>query len=142
LIGTGGSQVQHKYKIELNITLADGGNSAEDVVELYGAQVRDDIDQTAWNLCDCNDEVQSRKFGDLTLERWSATHKSGDDFHVKAHFTVNAQDTDFINQVIEEYMVGFADCIAVTLNGYYSRTGRRVGFNSHPLDWEVEIKSN
>ena len=33
-----------------------------------------------------------------------------------------------------------ADCIATTLNGYYSRTGKRVSFNSHPLSWEVQVK--
>ena len=48
-----------QFKIELNITLADGGRSARDVIELYGTQVREDIDQGAWNLCDCNDQVQS-----------------------------------------------------------------------------------
>ncbi|MEW6403217.1 MAG: hypothetical protein AB1649_15585 [Chloroflexota bacterium] len=56
--------MQHKYKTELNITLADGGNSTKNVIELYGAQVRDDIDQTAWNLCECNDQIQGEKFSD------------------------------------------------------------------------------
>lgn len=133
--------MQRKHKIELNINLADGGRSARDVIELYGNQVRDDIDQTAWNLCDCNDQVQSEKFADLALEHWAVTQKRGDDFHVIARFTVNAQESDFINHVIEEYMDGFADCIAVTLNGYYSRTGTRVGFNTHPLNWNVEIEN-
>ena len=132
--------MQQKYNFELNISLADGGTSAGDVIELYGVQVCDDIDQTAWNMCDCNDKVQNEKFGDLTIEDWAVTHKQGDYFHVKARFAVNAQSDEFINQVIEEYMDGFIDCITVTLNGYYSRTGERVGFNPRPLDWEVEIK--
>jgi hypothetical protein len=84
--------------------------------------------------------VQSEKFGNLALERWSVTHKRGNDFHVKAQFTVNALSADFVNQVIAEYMDGFSDCIAATLNGYYSRTGKRVSLNSHPLNWEVQVK--
>jgi hypothetical protein len=131
--------VQQKHKIELNITLADGGRSAGDVVELYGNQVRDDIDQAAWNLCDCNDQVQSEKFADLTLVRWTVTQKRGDDFHVKAQFTVNAQDEEFINQVMEQYMDGFADYIAATQNGYYSRTGKRVAMNANPLEWGIQV---
>ena len=129
-----------QFKIELNITLADGGHSARDVIELYGTQVRDDIDQGAWNLCDCSDQVQSEKFADLTLVRWNVTQKRGEDFHVKAQFTVNAQGEEFINQVMEQYMDGFADYIASTENGYYSRTGKRPVMNANPLEWEVEIK--
>ena len=132
--------MQQKHKIELNITLADGGRSARDVIELYGNQVRDDIDQAAWNLCDCNDQVQSEKFADLTLVHWAVTQKRGEDFHVKAQFTVTAQDEEFINQVMEQYMDGFADYIASTENGYYSRTGKRAAMNANPLEWEVEIK--
>ena len=75
------THVQQKHKIELTITLADGGSSARDVIELYSGQVRDDIDQTAWNLCDCNDQVQSEKFADLTLVRWAVTQKRGEDFY-------------------------------------------------------------
>jgi ATP-dependent phosphoenolpyruvate carboxykinase len=134
------THVQRKYKIELNITLADGGRSARDVIELYGNQVRDDIDQTAWNLCDCNDQVQSEKFADLALVRWAVTQKRGEDFHVKAQFTVNAQDEEFINQVMEQFMDGFADHIASTENGYYSRTGKRPAMNANPLEWEVDVK--
>lgn len=132
--------VQQKYKIELNITLADGGRSARDVIELYGNQVCDDIDQTAWNLCDCNDQVQSEKFADLALVRWAVTQKRGEDFHVKAQFTVNANDEEFINQVMEQFMDGFADHIASTENGYYSRTGKRPTMNANPLEWVVDIK--
>lgn len=124
----------------MNITLADGGRSARDVIELYGNQVRDDIDQAAWNLCDCNDQVQGEKFADLAIARWAVTQKRGEDFHVKAQFTVNAQDEEFINQVMEQYMDGFADYIAPAENGYYSRTGKRPAMNANPLEWEVEIK--
>lgn len=132
--------MQKEFKIELNLTLADGGRSARDVIELYGNQVRDDIDQAAWNLCDCNDQVQNEKFADLTLVRWAVTQKRGEDFHVKAQFTINAQDEVFINQVIEQYMDGFADYIASTQNGYYSRTGKRAAINTIPLEWKVDIK--
>lgn len=132
--------MQQPFKIELNITLMDGGCSARDVIELYGSQVRDDIDQTAWNLCDCNDQVRSEKFADLALVHWAVTQNRGEDFHVKAQFTVNAQDEEFINQVIDQYMDGFADYIASTQNGYYSRTGTRAAMNANPLEWEVEVK--
>ena len=127
-------------KIELNITLADGGNSARDVIELYGTQVRDDIDQTAWNLCDCDDQAQSENFVNLTLVRWAVAQKRGDGFHIKAQFTVDVQDEEFINQVLEQYMDGFADCIVSTQNGYYSRTGKNVAMNANPLEWEAEVK--
>lgn len=132
--------MQRNRKIELNITLADGGRSARDVIELYGNQVRDDIDQAAWNLCDCNDQVQSEKFADLTLVRWAVTQRHGEDFYVKAQFTVNTQNEEFISQVMEQYMDGFADYIATTQNGYYSRTGKRAAINTIPLEWKVDIK--
>ncbi len=132
--------MQQTRKIELKITLADGGRSARDVIELYGGQACDDIDQTAWNLCDSNDQVQSEKFANLTLVLWAVTQKRGEDFHVKAQFTVNTQDEEFINQVMEQYMDGFADYMATTQNGYYSRTGKRAAMNANPLEWEVEVK--
>ena len=127
------------FNFDLNITLADGGASAGDVIALYKGRVIDDIDQIAWNLCDCDEKIQSEKFTDLVLDKWSIDHKVGNNFHVKADFTVNALNEEFITQVIDEYMDSFSDCITVTLNGYYSRTGERVAFNSSPLDWEVEI---
>jgi acyl-homoserine lactone acylase PvdQ len=74
------------------------------------------------------------------LVRWAVTQKRGDDFHVKAQFTINAQTEEFINQVMEQYMDGFADYIATTENGYYSRTGKRAAMNANPLEWKVEIK--
>ena len=132
--------MQREYKIELNITLADGGNGAGDVIEMYGSQIRDDINESAWNLCNCDDARQSAQFANLALDRWSVKHKKGSDFQVKTQFTVSAQDVGFVNQVIADYMDGFADCIAPTLNGYYSRTGNRVPFNSHPTNWEVKVK--
>ena len=59
---------------------------------------------------------------------------------MKAQFTVNAQDEEFINQVMEQYMDGFADYITATQNGYYSLTGKRAAMNANPLEWEVDVK--
>jgi hypothetical protein len=127
----------HKIQFNLNITLAEGGATAEEISELYAGRVVDDIDQTAWNLCDCDDKVQSEKFGDLMLEDWSVKHTEGNDFHITAQFSVNAMDDEFVSQVIEEYMDGFADSITVTQNGYYSRTGERIGFSPYPIEWDI-----
>ena len=129
-----------KYEFELNITLADGGRGARDVIEIYGNQVCGDLEQTAWNLCNCDDAVQSEKFANLTLVQWTVTKKRGDNFRIKAQFTVNALDEAFINQVVEQYMDGFTDYLADAQNGYYSRTGRRATLDATPLEWEVTIQ--
>lgn len=110
------------------------------MIELYGSQIQGDNKQTTLNLCNCDDQVQDDKFKDLTLDRVSIMHRHN--YHLKAEFSVFAQDADFIQQVIYEYMDGFEDCFAVALNGYYSRTGYRPGFNPHPMDWNLEVKSN
>jgi hypothetical protein len=128
------------FNFNLNITLADGGASAEDVISLYKGRVMDDIDQIAWNLCNCDDKIQSEKFDSLVLNNWYVNHKTDDVFLVVAHFTVNALNEEFINLVIDKFMDNFANCITMSLNGYYSRTGERVGFNPNPLDWEIDIK--
>lgn len=132
--------MSNKFTIELDITLADGGNSAGDVIELYGNQIRDDVNQTAWNLCNCNDQVQREKFDDLKLNGWNVTRSPEGNFQIKGEFAVNSISEEFVNQVFEEYMDGFADWITVTQNGLYSRTGERIGFNPYPLEWNITTK--
>jgi hypothetical protein len=129
-----------QYKFILDITLSDGGASAEDVVVLYKGSIRDDIDQVAWNMCEEDDLLQSKKFGNLVLEDWSINHEHGGHILVKCQFTVNSSDDEFINQVIVNYMDGFANFISVTLNGYFSRTGERIGFNPNPLEWNMDFE--
>jgi len=131
--------LSQKFKFEINFSFSDGSGSAIDVLNLYGNQIRDDIDQVAWNLCDCDDEVQSEKFGDLVLLNWDEIKKQGH-LHVNGKFAVNALEEEFINQVVDEYMDGFADFIDVTLNGLYSRSGERASFNPKPIAWDVSIK--
>ena len=131
--------MKKNFKIKLDFSLVDCGRSARDIIELYSNQVRDDIDQAAWNLCDCDDQVQNDNFADLTLLRW--TVQEGDEvLHVQAQFTVNTLNKEFILQVVEQYMHSFAYYIASTKNGYYSRTGNRALMNFNPLEWEVEIE--
>lgn len=132
--------MSEEYKFELSITLAGNGNSARDVIELYGMQIQRDINQTAWNVCNCNDQVQNERFGSLQLKNWSVVSGPGNNLIMKAHFTVNAQTPKFINDVVEEFMDGFADFSAEALNGYYSRTGKRAAMELNPLDWDVDFK--
>jgi len=102
--------------------------------------IRGDIDQTAWNLSGCNDDLQRKKFDNLVLETWEIGHNPAQNFLVKALFTVNASGTQFINEVIEEYMDGYVDYFDAALNGVYSRTGERVALNPHPPDWSFEVE--
>lgn len=132
--------MSNKFIVELDIMLADGGNNAVDVIELYGNQVRDDINQTAWNICNCDDQIQREKFDDLKLNGWNVVRSPEGNFQVKAQLAVIGISEEFVYQVFEEYMDGFADCIAVAQNSLYSRTGERIGFNPHPLEWNVTIK--
>jgi hypothetical protein len=127
-------------QIELIISMTDGGKSVSDIIELYGARVVEDIDQTAWNLCDCNDQVQEQKFSNLKLDEWLVTQIQGDNFNIRALTSVFAESSNFAQNVIEEYMDGFADCILQTANSLYSRTGLRIGFNPIPVEWDLDIK--
>jgi len=131
--------MQSKFDFSLDILLPDGGATAEDVIALYKGRVKDDIDQIAWNICEFDDKIQNEKFDNLLLEEWSIKHKKGDDIHLKAKFSVNALSNEFIYQIIEEYMDGFADYIFVTLNGYSSSMGKNIGFTPYPIEWELNF---
>ena len=129
-----------KFKVELEITLEEGGKSALEVLDLYGAQARDDVDQVAWNLCGCDDRVKEGKFIYLELEEWDVKHRRGEDFRGKAVFSVTAQEEAFIRQVFDEYMDGFSDYLRDAENGYYSRTGKRTRIEKLAFSWSIIIK--
>ena len=129
--------MSQKFAINLTIKLPRGGSDSLDVASLYQARILDDIDETAWNLCDCSDDELSQRFSDLQLQCYDVKRKQTVD--IKSTFTVNAENPEFINQVVDDFMSGFADRIRMTALGLYSRTGRRIVSNIVTCDWDVNI---
>jgi hypothetical protein len=131
-----------EYLAEIKMDLEIGGSNAEDVIGMYEASIMDGINQTAWNLCDCDDQTQSERFGNPTLVEYDIKLSDHNNIQLIVAFRVTANDPNFIETVINDYMDGFDDWIRSTTNGYYSRTGSRIGTDIKVTDWNLEIKKN
>lgn len=127
---------------KLTIDLEIGGKNAEEIIGIYEASIMDDINQTAWNLCECNDQIQLEKFSNLTKINYEIKPTDHYEATLSTSFRVTGNDPDFLENVISEYMDGFDDWIRSITNGYYSRTGSRVGTDIKVINWNLEIEKN
>ena len=126
--------------VKLNITLALGGSEAEVIVGMYELNIIDDLNQTTWNLCECDDQRQAEKFGSPSLVSYELKPASNGDKLLEVVFKINSSDLAFVEQAVEEYMDGFSDWMRSVQNGYYSRTGMRVGTDVEVVEWEVAVE--
>lgn len=127
------------FTINLTINMPDGGRQARQLLNLYTADMPADIQETAYNLCDANEDEQARKFDRITLKRadvWSSPEHS---LKIFALFSVSGEDSTFINDVIAKYMDSFPDYLKKASGGYFSRTGFPPDISLQPTDWNAEV---
>jgi hypothetical protein len=127
------------FTIELTINMPDGGRHARKLLNLYHSDMPVDIIETAFNLCDANEAIQSRKFAKLTLKRsevWSSQEGS---LKIFALLSVSGEDSTFIKQVINKYMDGFPDYLMRARDRYFSRTNFPSDISLQPTDWKAEV---
>ena len=99
----------------------------------------EDINEIAYNLCDADSVVQSRKFDKLTLKRadvWSSQEK-----HLKifALLSVSSEDSAFIRQVFAKYMDRFPEYLKRASGRYFSPTGFPLDISLQPTDWDMKL---
>ena len=128
------------FTIDLTINMPDGDRHAKQLLNLYFADMAEDINETAYNLCDANEAVQARKFAKLTVKRadvWSSQEHS---LKVFALLSVSGEDTAFIKQVMAKYMDGFPGYLKKASGRYFSRTGFPPDIPLTPTGWSAEVR--
>jgi hypothetical protein len=127
------------FTIDLTINMPDGGRHTRQLLNLYFADMPEDIQEAASNLCDADEAVMARKFARLTLKRsdvWSSQEGS---LKIFALLSVSGEDSTFIKQVITKYMDGFPDCLKKARDRYFSRTSFPPDTSLQPTDWNTEV---
>ena len=127
------------FTIDLTINMPDGGRHARQLLNLYFADMPEDINETAYKLCDADEAVQARKFAKLTLKRadvWSSQEGS---LKIFALISVSGEDYIFIKQVIAKYMDSFPDYLKRAGGKYFSRAGFPPDVPLQPTDWNAEV---
>ena len=127
------------FTIGLTINMPDGGRYARKLLNLYFTDMPADINETAYNLCDANEAVQTRKFANLTLKRADAWSSPEGSLNIFALLSVSGEDSTFIEQVIAKYMDGFPDYLKKASGGYFSPTGFPPDISIQPTDWNAEV---
>ncbi len=127
------------FTIDLTINMPDGGRQARQLLNLYFADMPDDIQETAYNLCDANEAVKARKFAHLTLKRADAWSSEAHSLEIFALLSVSGEDSIFIKQVISKYMESFPDYLKKASVRYFSRTGFPPDIPLQPTDWNAEV---
>ena len=88
------------FTIDLTINMPDGGRYARKLLNLYFTDMPVDINATAYNLCDANEAVQTRKFAKLTLKRADAWSSQEGSLQIFALLSVTGEDATFIEQAV------------------------------------------
>ena len=127
------------FTIDLTINMPDSGRHARKLLNLYLADMPVDIDQTAYNLCDANGDVQARKFAKLVLKRSEVWSSQDGRLKIFALLSVSGEDATFIKQVFAKYMDGFPDYLKRAGHEYFSSSGFPPDISLQPTDWNVEL---
>lgn len=126
------------FTIDLTINMSDSGRHAQKLINLYFADMHEDINETAYNLCDADGAVQARKFAKLTLKR--ADVWSEERLKIFALLSVSGEDSTFIKQVFAKYMDSFPDYLKRASGRYFSPSGFPPDISLQPTDWNMELK--
>jgi len=127
------------FTIDLTINMTDGGRHARQLLNLYFTDMPVDIEETAYNLCDANEAVQSQKFAKLILKRADVWASEEGSLKIFTLLSVSGEDSTFIKQVISKYMDSFPDYLKRASGGYFSRTGFPPDISLQPTDWNTEV---
>lgn len=110
--------------VTVDIDLRFKGHHAEVVLGMYiDSALEDDVDQVAWNLCECDDTKKSVLIGKCKLISSSVLNQ-------KAGIVITLSGTEKTLQkkVIQEYIDGFLYYIRPTQLGLQSHTGDDYNF--------------
>jgi hypothetical protein len=127
------------FNIDLTISLPDVGRHARHLLNLYSADMTEDINAVAYNLCDAKEAVQARKFANLALKRAEVWPSQEGALKIFALLSVSGEDSAFIEQVIARYMDGFPDYLKRASGRYFSRTTFPPDISLQPTDWNAEV---
>jgi hypothetical protein len=127
------------FTIDLTINMPDGGRYARKLLNLYFTDMPVDINATAYNLCDANEALQTRKFTKLILKRADAWSSQEGSLKIFALLSVSGEDSTFIEQVFAKYMDGFPDYLKTASSGYFSPTGFPPDISLQPTDWNAVV---
>ena len=127
------------FTIDLTIDMPDGGRLAKQLLNLYFADMPEDIDAAARQLCEADEALQARKFANLTVKRADVWAGQQGSLNIFALLSVYGEDPAFLQQVIASYMQGFADSLKRAGEGYFSHDGLPPGISLQPTNWSAEV---
>jgi len=127
------------FTIELTINMPDGGRHARQLLNLYFEDMPADINETAHRLCDSSAAIQAQKFTNLVIKRSDAWSGQEGSLNIFILLSVSGEDSNFIKQVLTNYMDGFPDYLKGASEKYFSRTIFPPGISLQPTDWSAEV---
>ncbi len=115
----------------VEVYLSFNGQNSETVIGTYvDMSMADDISQTGWNLCNCDDDKFARSIGKCKV--LSSTVETE---NAKVVVELSGTDEELMEQTIQEYLDGFEYHIRPTALELYSRTGSRYSFSLNESDF-------
>jgi len=127
------------FTIDLTINMPNGGRQARQLVNFYFADMPEDIQETAYNLCDADEAQQAQKFAKLKLKRADAWSNQEHSMNIFALLSVSGEDSTFIKLVFAKYMDRFPDYLKSAGDGYFAPTGFPPDISLQPTDWKVDV---
>ena len=128
------------FTIDLTINMPDSRRHARKLINLYFTDMHEDINETAYNLCDADEAVQAQKFAKLTLKRADVWSSQDGSLMIFALLSVSGEDSTFIKQVFAKYMDSFPDYLKRASGRYFSPSGFPLDISLQPTDWNMELK--
>jgi hypothetical protein len=128
------------YEIELTIHLPDGGRLARKLLNLYAENLPEDILAAAAQLCDGNEAVQRRKFGNLVLKRMEVWSNQAHHLRMFVLLSVQGDDKAFLEEVITRYMECFPGNLKRVRGVYLGSADSLPDISLQPTEWAVAIR--
>ena len=127
------------FNIELTINMPDSGRQARQLLNLYFADMVEEIDSTALALCEADLAKLTSKFANLTSRRANAWKDGDRSLKVFVLLSVSGEEAAFIRQVITQYMAGFPERLKQASEVYFPHASFPPGISLQPTDWSVEL---
>ena len=123
--------------VTADIDLRFKGHYAEVVLGMYiDSALEDDVDQVAWNLCECDDTKKSVLIGKCELISSSVLNQKA-----SIVITLSGTDKTLQEKVIQEYIDGFLYYIRPTQFGLQSRTGDDYNFSLIKIGFSLQLEN-
>jgi len=131
------------YLVKIVIKLPQGDDDGVAVCGMYlDTTIIGDLDQTAWNMCGCDEEKKASQFGITKLVSGEARRELDGQIVLEALLRISSTDPVFIKSVFDEYINGFQDWIYPSIREYQSHEGIIVKLDSRPMGWDIQVTPN